>query len=353
MPIVIENNYGSVSLADLVALQNQGFSVLKSPHVGNQHPSNLVCAALKIPMEMVSFTQGVRDTNFHPHLLIKDGVGKPLYEAEIWTPFGVLSCGTSVTEFHQESLKTVFPQTDICTDIERMQSAPELAEIVLRETNQAVKQLWYRKTCAEGIVTSVKGVNHLSEQALETQVFQITNPTDGWIIPNRVHALFDFVWQSLSSGRDTIYHLSGPQMVGYIGGIKKSLCAGYDAIRKVIPDLPEVLIVRVVPVAPCRFVTLCSRAGALAAISDVVRWYEALPNEDRRYARDRFTEVVTAYPEFTQPITSGAYISQHDIASAGDLLLDSWMLETPLSRVGAIYQNLMKAQEICAHRKAA
>ena len=70
MPIVIENNCDSLSLNDLVALRAQGFSVLKSPHVGNQHPSNLACAALQLPLEMVTFTSPSKDVNFHPHLRI-------------------------------------------------------------------------------------------------------------------------------------------------------------------------------------------------------------------------------------------------------------------------------------------
>lgn len=345
MPIRIENDHMSVSLNELVALKDSGYSVLKSPHVGNQHPSNLACAALGIGLEMVSFTIPGRDRNFHPHLRIAGGETVPLFSPSTLTQFATVPDGRSATTFHQQSVQAVFPRTEICTDMERMRSNPDLTSVVLRESNRAITQLWYRWVCSQGQLTAVKGLSCMSEAELESNVFQLTNDQSGWVTPNRVHMLFDFVWQSLSSGRDVIYHLSGPQMVGYIGGVTHSLGVMYDTVRAAYPGLPEVLTIRIVPVASCRFLTLRSRADALSAIQATVRWYEALPPEDRRYASERFAEVLAYYPEFVQPIESAATLSQYDLIAADDLLLDSWMCEVPLSRVRALYARLVK----CGH----
>ena len=343
MPIKIENDFTSVSLKDLVELRARGYSVLKSPHVGNQHPSNLVCAALGLPLEMVSFTIPERDKNFHPQLQIVAGEGTQLFDPGILTQFACVPGGQTATEFHQSAVQRVFPRTEICTDIERMLSENTLSEIVLRRSNQAIKQLWYRKVDGEGNLQSVRRVERLLPSALEGNIFQVTNQSAGWVVPNRVHAVFDFIWQSLSSGRDVIYHLSGPQMVGYIGGIKSSISTIYDAVREEVPGLPETLTLRVVPVAACRFVTLRSRADALLSVQEVVGWYETLPNQECRHAHTRFREVVEMYPEFTTAIETAATLSQYDIASADDLLLDPWMIKTPLSRVESMYKRLLKA----------
>ncbi len=332
MPVSIKR-CDALSLHDLTVLREKGYSVLKSPHVGNQHPSNLVCAALKIPMEMVSFTNGERDKNFHPHCMIKEGCASQLYDSSVWTPFAQLSSGRSVIDFHQSSVRTVFPDTDICTDMERMQQESELTEIVLRETNQAIPLLWYRRVSACGRVVPVKNVVQLPDFELETQVFQVSNVTSGWVVPNRVHILFDLVWQCLSSGRAEIFHLSGPQMAGYIGGITKSLSAGYDAVRKVVPSLPEQLVCNVVPVAACRYVVRKSEAGMLQDIMESIYWYESLPYDERAKAMSALHEIAKKYKNFFASIEEGRFLSQYDLESDADLVLSNWMLVTPLKRV--------------------
>jgi hypothetical protein len=334
MPLVIENNYDCVSLADLVRLRQAGYSVLKSPHVGNQHPSNLVCAALRIPMEMVSFTIGTRDCNFHPHARIEGGVARALYPADTYTPFGVLPCGTAATEYHQAAVRRVFPHTEVMTDMERMQQYPALAATVLRATNRVVRGLWYRRVSAIGKV-SKRTLRELGPEHMETEVFQFSNDRFGWVVPNRVHIVFDLVYQALSSGRDVIYHLSGPQMVHYVDGITAELSLMYDAVRANIPQLPLVLRAKVVPVASARLVTHQSNAGALADVNELLERFGASGLSPGLVA-----DVQQALPELTVPIERGTFLSQYDLSSADDLYLAPWMLEAPLSAVTALHQRL-------------
>ena len=341
MPVAIKR-CDTPSLHDLTVLREKGYSVLKSPHVGNQHPSNLVCAALKIPMEMVSFTRGDKDKNFHPHCLIKAGCATSLYDASVWTPFARLPSGQSAAQFHQEAVRSVFKATDICTDMERMRQESELTTVVLRETNHAIPMLWYRQVAPCGRVDSVKNVTYLPDIELETQVFQFSNDTAGWIVPNRVHILFDLVWQCLSSGRAEIFHLSGPQMAGYIGGITKSLSVGYDAIRAAIPELPKELICNIVPVAGCRYVTHASKSAGLEDIVRVILWYESLPHEQRAKAMATLADVAGEYSDLFVSIEEGRFLSQYDLANSSDLVLSDWMLTTPLKRVNVHTERFVK-----------
>ncbi len=347
MPLLIENNYDDVSLMDLVSLREQGYSVLKSPHVGNQHPSNLVCAALGISLEMVSFTQGVRDVNFHPHLRIAGGCSKELYSPATWTPFAsveeareismisffppsLYASKVSATTYHQSSVQELFPNTEVITDMERMQMYPALAATVLHVTNQVIRGMWYRHVSKDGVVTK-QTQSYLSASTLETDIFQFSNNASGWVVPNLVHIIFDLVYQTLSSGRDVVYHLSGPQMVQYVGGYADKLELMYDALRQHIPALPLTLKARIVPVAAARFMTVPERVEALATFAEV---------RDQLQNSVVAREFVTQYPEFTQSIESGTTLSQYDFKDMRDIKMDAWMLVAPLSEVTALYESL-------------
>ena len=342
MPLKIKNNHDHISLSDLVCLRAAGYSVLKSPHIGNQHPSNLVCAALQIPLEMVSFTQGFRDRNFHPHLRIQAGQQELLYQAQIWTQFAKLPDGLSATEYHQTAIKQVFPQTEICTDMERMQQYPALAAVVLRATNKVIRGLWYRSVNSSGQV-SKKTQSFLSDSALETDVFQFTNPNSGWVTPNRVQIIFDLVYQSLASGRDTVYHLSGPQMTQYIGDqkLQSDLQLMYDAVRQYIPVLPLTLEVCIVPVAGARFAGLQSDASGIHNVCEVITSV-GLSNLNPAWCKELAAEV----PMVATSIETGTTLSQYDLQQAADLYVNPWMLNTPLQTVN-LAQHLL-AQAGCA-----
>ncbi len=337
MPLVIENNFNRVSLAGLVKLRERGYSVIKTPHVGNQHPSNLVCAALGIPLEMVSFTQGLRDKNFHPHLRIARGVATELYNPATWTPFARLASGQLATERHQSSVQAVFPQTDIYTDIEKMREHPALTAVVLHASNEALPGQWYRQVSTEGHVYK-RPVSRIAEVDLDTNVFGFSNQSSGWIVPNRVGLVFDCVWQALSSGRSTAYHLSGPQMVTYVEREAEALSKMYDGVRRYIPELPFTMILRVVPVAAARFVTRRDNATDMKAVCETIQSLGQHMINDAWYS-----DIFKSLPELVEPIESGTFLSHYDLSSADDLYLDPWMIETPLREVSSVYGKLLSA----------
>lgn len=320
-----------------------GYSVVKSPHVGNQHPSNLVCAALGIPFNVVTFTSAERDKNFHPHLKIAKGTNTTLSDTTNWTPFGVSSCGQSLETYHLDALRKRFPKLLVRTDMALMKGEQTLAEIVLRVVTDTVSRLWYRRVSTTGQVTKYSGDPVLNWSQINQDVYGLSNYSSGWVVPNRAHILFELVLQSLSSGKDTVYHLSGPQMVGYICGTQKSLSKAYDALRAECPMLPEELRVHIVPVAASRMVTHVRNRVALEALEETLQWYESVPADQKRQVAVRFADVTVAFPEFTQSIETGTFLSQYDVDTVDDLLLSSWMLHTPLKRVEGMYRQLLRS----------
>ena len=345
MPIVIENDYRNTSLYELQRLRSDGYSVVKTPHVGNQHPTNLLCAALGFEMQMVSFNQGKRDKNFHPHLRIEKGAGTKLCDPTLWTPFATTYCGVPLEQYHQESVRAQFPGVQVVTDQELLLQYVALAEKVLHVATHTLRNVWYRRVSEQGVVVQDKELVLPATDRLLQDVFGFSSQRSGWIVPNRIHILFAFVLQSLSSGKDLVYHLSGPQMVGYIGKQEKKLSAVYDVLRTNHPELglPEVLTVRVVPVASARLVTHRTRAAELAEVESVFLWHEKLDPSERRYAQERFAEAAAAFPEFVTTIEEGTFMSQYDLETSADVLFSQSMLRMPLTRVMALQRRLEKA----------
>lgn len=334
MPLHIENDYAALSLEQIAALQCDGWSVMKTPHVGNQHPSNLLCAARGIHCNMVSFTRGDRDCNFHPHIRIEGGEQHPLYEPTTWTPFARVDDTQTAESYHQSAVQRRFRNTTITTDHELMRADMSFTETVLRVITELTPNLWYRSVSSDGTVQQHRDTSARWDTYADT-VFRVSSDRCGWIIPNRAAILHDLVWQSRVSKRDTVYHLSGPQMVGYIGGHVRHLSRVYDALRRQWPDLPEVLTVRIVPVAQCRFVAHTSNTTAIDALSDAIAAYERTEPAQRRYARADIQQLGSAYPELVQPIEAGRFMSQYDVDSGNDVYVPPWLVTMPLSRVRA------------------
>ncbi|PSO44287.1 MAG: hypothetical protein BRC22_02740, partial [Parcubacteria group bacterium QH_9_35_7] len=62
-----------INLKALAQINRGGGSVVKTPHVGNWYPNNLAVAQTGIHMLAYDRNIGRKDSNFHPHKVIKDG----------------------------------------------------------------------------------------------------------------------------------------------------------------------------------------------------------------------------------------------------------------------------------------
>ena len=344
MPIQLTNDFGSITLREIQKKMLDGYSVVKTPHVGNQHPSNLVCASLGVHLHMVSFTTGERDKNFHPHLRIANGSAKELCCPKQWTPFTKTNCGKSLEEYHQSSVKECFTGLRVTTDVEMLANQGIFSEDLLEVATESMSHLWYRRVDEDGVVSNVRDHHLPHPEEILCNIFGFNNQKSGWLVPNRAYVLFDCIMQSLESGRDVIYHLAGPQMIGYVGNKMKSISKAYDAFRSQhsLYELPEILKLHVVPVALSRFITHQDRKSSLDEVMKTVAWYESLENQEKRYAAERFSEVANEFPEFFTSIENATCMSQYDVANSEDLYLSDWMLDTPLNRVSKLHKQFAK-----------
>ena len=334
MPLRIENKYDSLTLEQLQKHQRDGWSVMKSPHVGNQHPSNLLCAAMGIHCNMVSFTRGDRDSNFHPHVQIRAGTQHQLYDSTTWTPFARVADGQLAELYHQTAVRKRFAQAVVTTDHELMSEDMWFTEAVLRVITQTIPNLWYRSVNSEGVVSSFRDTPPKWD-LYAGNVFRFSSQNEGWIIPNRAAILHDLVWQARKSRRDIVFHLSGPQMVGYVGKHQKQLSLAYDELRRELPRLPEVLTARIVPVAQCRFVAHKDDKTAVDQFGDMIDRYERTAPDKRRYFQAEMQGLALKYPELVRPIEDGQFLSQYDLDSADDLYIPPWIKTMRLSRIHA------------------
>ena len=316
---------------------------MKTPHVGNQHPSNLLCAALGFHLDMVTFTQGARDTNFHPHLQIQDGASRSLTDPTLLTPFAQLTCGTSLEEYHQRAVRRVFNTATITTDVQLLQEEARLAETVLAASTAAVPRLWYRRVDAAGTLIREDLLEPYAKIA--DNIFRFSNQQAGWVVPNRISLVYTFIWQALSTGRDAVYALSGPDMVRYIGGLQSNLSQMYDAVRAQWPGLPEELHVYIVPVAQCRLVSHQRDKDGLGAVIDVLRWYYEQPAAERAQAVQSVAAVGVKCPQYTRPIERASFLSQYDLVASRDLYIPPWLLKAPLAQVANVVRLMSKARE--------
>lgn len=346
MPLRIINNVVQHSINDIVELKDQGYSVLKSPHIGNLTKCDLMCAALGIPISLVTFTQGRLDTFFHPHLRIQDGKATALAPDNVWTPFAITDDGVRIEDLHLQSLVERFPDVSILTDAQIIAQHRDLAEIAFSAITNESPGIWYRQTSEQGVVTKIrKDDNANGPQCwddISDDVFRFTNDSSGWVIPNRFHIIFELALQSLSSGRDEIYHLAGQQMNGYICRIARSLSKGYDAFRRAYPELPETLTVHVIPVAECRFVSNQANAQAVEDLETALIRFESLPNEEKRNGKSILQEAIKAHPSFVQPEEHRQSLSQYDLTGQSDLVVSDWMRRTKVGRVSNTYRQLQK-----------
>lgn len=126
-----------LSVADLEELQDQGYPILRSAHLGNQYASNMALMQEEIPTILYDKTFMTTDGNYNPSLVLteekchdlfwgRDTPNKltpmmPLppemkFSRNINGKIGeLLQDSVGVAELHYKSLQKVFPDTDIKT----------------------------------------------------------------------------------------------------------------------------------------------------------------------------------------------------------------------------------------------
>ncbi|MBI4713613.1 hypothetical protein HY771_00255, partial [Candidatus Uhrbacteria bacterium] len=241
-----------LSLTDLKAIHDRGGSVVKTPHVGNIYPGNLGVAKAGIRMIFYDRNIGSKDSNFHPHGVIRGSRFEALSDRKLLTTHAKASktsslaeewfrSGDSMLERHMASLRKSVPelQGEVYSDYLRVRSRS--ATDVLRATADSHPTLWERSVQANGTVVnySCRGWADLARSG----VLGVTRQDSGALIPNALNVVLISVLEAHERGVSEVYHLSGPDMVRYIGLLQGKFDELYTAVRSALPTwkLPETL----------------------------------------------------------------------------------------------------------------
>lgn len=333
MPVVLRHR-GDLSVHDIERLAREQL-VRVTPHVGNWTPARLALPQLGVSVLCVDHTIGERDVNAHPHLLIRDGSAALLsgHGDRLTThayvsrdvPGASFAQGTSVSEVHIGAIRALYPGTEIVTHVEHMREHQELLLTVLEiVTALSRTAAWWRRVDRHGMVTAYRGKDiPRTWDAILPDIFPIMSPEEGWLVHNRVSILFDLIQQSRMGQEPEIYHLSGPDMVRYLGQEIETVSRMYDTVRARLNLKQETVTYNLVPFASFRFATRASQALACERLCEaLVRNEPMLLRECVREASDVLAQSETK-----------SYFTQHDCHAQGERIVicdaaRAWSMDT-------------------------
>jgi hypothetical protein len=333
-----------LSVDDITRLA-QSHVVRVTPHVGNWTPARLVLPTLGLSILCVDHTIANRDINAHPHLIIKGGEKRAIckhvdrltthaYVTEALPNYGI---GTSLTEVHVGAMRKLFPTADIKTHSEHLKEEREITLAVLEEAMGLSRSMvWWRKVDCDGLVRQFRK-KELPRTWAEYahDIFPLTNEKEGWLVHNRIAILMDVVLQSRLGTESEIYHLSGPDMVRYLGSEIESLSRLYDRVRTRL-GLPQGTITfNLVPFASFRFATRQSQADACEKLCTKL----AEPAFDVAHMRSYASEASDIFSE----TETQSYFTQHDCAGSSEKVVVPEIARTWSMATCAQYLAVLKA----------
>jgi len=310
-----------LSVNDIVRLA-QKHLVKVTPHVGNWTPARLALPMLGVSVLCVDHTIGIKDRNAHPHLLIQNGAAHELCDhADRLTTHAYVTkhanggfhpIGKSLSDVHIGAVRALYPLADIMTHVEHLREYRDVTLVVLEEaTNFSRSATWWRKVDAEGMVTSYRSKNlPRTWKEIRPSIFPLTNRREGWLIHNRISILMDIIIQSRMGIESDMYHLSGPDMVRYLGSEMATISRMYDHVRKRLGLPQEIITFNLVPFASFRFATRASQASACERLCKEL----AGTSPDEHTLRSCIREASDVLAESE----SQSYFTQHDCLAEGE-----------------------------------
>ncbi len=306
----------NISLKDLQRLKEEGFSVIRSSHLWNQYPSNLFLLAWTIPNLLYDKNQNATsnwgDKNYNPESLIKNWEKQKIIEEDeknrivpkqkisldklsdevkksIWDVFWLW-------EFHYKFLKSVFPDTEVKIFSERFLENSKVTRDFLNILIQNYLVTWDEnivKNTFDRYITKdwdvlnfsniqdnkviytskdnikeinlneivvaffkfTEKINKLTQWVASLQDFDnINNKTEWPILSNVMNVFFSGVLEALNTGKNELYHCSGPDMIEYINNISDILNHIYEIVyNNTSLDLPEEIKFNIIPTATMKF----------------------------------------------------------------------------------------------------
>lgn len=267
----------SLSINDLVDLHEQGLSVQRSAHVGNLQPYNMSLIAVGIPAILVDHTITGVDTTYRPESILLAGT-----ETSI-APHGQVSSrikviDTYVDQAHTDAVLSAIPHGNIELTTAYIRRHEAIYRDVTRIAVESMPELFKRKVENGDPVTSEISTLRAQSEISRCGILQLNDDPrsgSGVLMPNVVDIVGNFIAEALESGRDTVYHLSGPDMVRYIFKSKdaQQIAQLYALVKGASPigkHLPAKLKVELVPTADARLATTLQRANELDQLMQAV-----------------------------------------------------------------------------------
>jgi hypothetical protein len=262
---------GNISVDDLVGLRADGFDVTRSAHVGNLSAYNLTLAEAGIPLLLVDHNQTGRDTNYFPELVMSRAAEEQI------APLGKIVCRTAVDDgqyldqVHVSGIVSALPGADVVTNTEYVRQNVDIAEATVAAAEVLVPDLFNRITTDDGIMQRISNgrfagaeIMQLADDPRAEKIMRV--------LPNVVDVVIGFAVQARESGRETIYHISGPDMVKYFKGEAELVSRLYAQVAALpgMGDLPKSLDVKIVPGSSAVFATTKSKEAELLALEEAI-----------------------------------------------------------------------------------
>ena len=248
-----------LSVNELVELQIEGFSVMRSAHVGNLRPYNLTLVDAGIPMLLVDHNITGKDKNYFPGMVLSQDTVTQI------AADGLISCrartvtGKFVDEVHVAAISEAFPNSTVFTNTEYLQKNKAVAAEIVNLAVTYFPKEFKRLVLADGTTLAV---NDASEYVKKIGIMQLSDDVraerKAVLIPNMIDIAINFVIEMLATERDEQFHISGPDMIRYITSIHSELSAFYEIITQKASfgnRLPARLLVQLVPAASAVFAT--------------------------------------------------------------------------------------------------
>jgi hypothetical protein len=363
-----------ISLAELASLHKAGYAVQRSPHIGNVYPANLAVGQAGIPLVLYDRTMSTVDHNYHPTSLIRNGQPHPIEltrpDNKILVPFMEYGSkdhrpANNPSAFHLMQLQKALPKTPIMTyssylDMHWELIGPIVRMILARNPLDAFDRYVnrygvvfhaHRMEGRDVVFLPSKGLggqslrvpaDQLVDQAAELHRFiylridnkQEIEPVAGPLLSLQATALIDTLIESILSGKEDVYHCSGPDMYRYVTRFEGWLNKSLEYLHLLDVPVPDQIRFHVVPTADLRLVTDTDRADWLIRVLNMMNGYQEDRRERKLLFQDRNSkpdaQAVTELnrrrlqrAQNVQPwiesldlfyqIQDGGFLSQHDL----------------------------------------
>lgn len=312
----------SLTLGKLVELHHAGYSVFKTPHVGNVHHNNMVCAQLGFKIVLCDTLSGASDKRFRPNGIMRRGQFEQLApEDKIATHLTV--GGESLANRHVAAMKQVCsPSAQIMTDGEYLRQHQPFVEAVCEASLVTHAKLWRRYVGTDGVAQVIQ--RRVMPEEVRGNLFRVHHTDHGWLIPLQVRILLDAVCEAALTGRDTVYSLSGSDMHQYIQEPQHApvISGMFERLGDIGVALPPHITLVIVPVQEAQF-----------ACAERER-----PAMDRLVAayREMRAAAAACTTAFYDSVTAAGALTQHDLLAGDQLYLHPELTSLPMAEFEAL-----------------